>query len=382
MSQGGTEDGAGFFGLAAALHAFLAGPMGGDPSGRALARAVAVSPDTIVRWLAGDQFPQRKDKLLAVIRAVAARSKARGIVPHHRAELMDEDCWRRAYRAEAQRRAGVVSTGAQSARAARILAGQPAGWPLSEVTSPSVLKVDRQTQPERVLRGLPRKSPVFTGREADLATLLALLEPDGPTDGQSPVAVVTGLPGVGKTELALQSAHTALENSWFPGGVLFIDMRGYDQKLAMTAGAALDETLRAVGIPAEYIPPEDHRSRLFASVMADRAAAGSPILVVIDNVTSAEIVEALIPAAGATLVTSRHAMADVRAQRIDLDELTEAAAVEMLAGELRESGRRTRGLPTSTRTLSLSHGSAASCRWRCILWPPSSLWTQPGRCRR
>ena len=105
----------------------------------------------------------------------------------------------------------------------------------------------------------------------------------------------------------------------------------------MTSGAALDEMLRAVKIPAEEIPAgDDHRAWLFASEMADKAAAGAPILVVIDNVASAKIAEALIPAAGATLVTSRHAMTDLHAQQIDLDELSEAAAVEMLAGELRE----------------------------------------------
>ena len=192
-------------------------------------------------------------------------------------------------------------------------------------------------QRERVLRGLPPKSPVFAGREADLSKLLTLLGPDGPADGQPRVAVVTGLPGVGKTELAVQAAYVALENGWFPGGVLFIDMRGYDQDRAVMAGAALDEMLRAVKIPAEEIPAgDDHRSRLFASEMADKAAAGARILVVINNVASAEIAEALIPVAGATLVTSRHAMTDLRAQQIDLDELSEAAAVEMLAGELRE----------------------------------------------
>jgi len=338
MSQGGTEDEAGFFGLAAALRAFLAGPLGRDPSGRALARAAGVSPDTIGHWLAGDRFPKQEDKLLAVIHAVAARSKARGIVPDRGTGLLDENCWRRAYRAEAKRRAAMVSTGIQGARAAQALAGQTARWPLSEVTSQPALEVDRPVQPERTLRGLPRKSPVFTGREADLAKLLALLGPDGPAGGEPRVAMVTGLPGVGKTELALQAAHAALENGWFPGGVLFIDMRGYDQKRAMTAEAALDEMLRAVGISADEIPPGDHRSRLFTSVMADKAAAGSPILLVIDNVASAEMAAALIPAVGATLVTSRHAMADLRARRIDLDELTEAAAVEMLAGELRESG--------------------------------------------
>jgi tetratricopeptide (TPR) repeat protein len=198
-------------------------------------------------------------------------------------------------------------------------------------------------QPQRALRGLPRKAQVFKGRETDLAALLELLEPDGAAAAQSPVGVITGLPGVGKTELAVQAAHAALENGWFPGGVLFIDLRGYDQERPLTAEAALDEMLRMMGIAAEDIPPGDYRARLFSSVLAECAATGWPVLVVIDNVASSEIAKALVPAAATTLVTSRDAMAGITGQRIDLGELSEVAAVEMLAAELQVSH------PTDTR---------------------------------
>ena len=178
---------------------------------------------------------------------------------------------------------------------------------------------------------------MFAGRETNLAELLALLAPDGAADRQHRVGVVAGLPGVGKTELVVQAAHTALAAGWFPGGVLFIDVRGYDPKLAMTAEAALDDMLRMMGIAADDIPPGDYRLRLLTSVLAKYAADGKPILVVIDNVASSEIAAALVPAVGATLVTSRHALAELRAQRIDLGELGESAALKMLDGELRVS---------------------------------------------
>ena len=42
------------------------------------------------------------------------------------------------------------------------------------------------------------------------------------------VSAVAGLAGVGKTALAIQAAHAAREAGWFPGGVLFIDLHGYD----------------------------------------------------------------------------------------------------------------------------------------------------------
>ena len=37
---------------------FRAGPLAGDPSDRALARAAGVSPSTIGDWLQGRRFPQ------------------------------------------------------------------------------------------------------------------------------------------------------------------------------------------------------------------------------------------------------------------------------------------------------------------------------------
>ena len=42
------------------------------------------------------------------------------------------------------------------------------------------------------------------------------------------VSAVAGLAGVGKTALAVQAAHAARQAGWFPGGVLFVDLHGYD----------------------------------------------------------------------------------------------------------------------------------------------------------
>nr|WP_030267413.1 tetratricopeptide repeat protein [Streptacidiphilus jeojiense] len=189
----------------------------------------------------------------------------------------------------------------------------------------------------RELRGLPRRSAVFTGRDQALAQLLELLEPQDAGASLSAVAVITGLPGVGKTELAVQAAHAALARDWFPGGTLFIDARGYEQDRAMTADAALDHMLRSLGVASEEIPVAEHRAQFFGTLMEQYAAAGRRILVVIDNVASSAVAEALVPAVGCALVTSRHTLARVRARRIDLQELSRSAAVAMLDGELREA---------------------------------------------
>jgi len=81
MSQGGPGGAGGYFALAAALRVFRAGLLSGDPSDRALARAAGVSPTTVGAWLAGTQFPQDEGKVVAVVRAVARRAAARGLVP-------------------------------------------------------------------------------------------------------------------------------------------------------------------------------------------------------------------------------------------------------------------------------------------------------------
>ena len=113
-----------FFTLARALRAFKAGPLAGDPSDRALAKAAGVSPTTIGDWLRGTRFPQDIGKVLIVVRMVRAAAAARGVAGP--AGLLDEDRWRAAYQEEARRRAGVVSDAVQHAQAVSVLAGHPA----------------------------------------------------------------------------------------------------------------------------------------------------------------------------------------------------------------------------------------------------------------
>src|SRR5215472_15951247 len=113
------------------------------------------------------------------------------------------------------------------------------------------------------LSGLPAGTPAFTGRDTDLRTLLDVLAPRAggsrkrkPSSGSPAstvaVAAVGGLPGIGKTELAIQAARAALDRGWFPGGVLFVDMSGYDPVRSLGPGQALEGFLRALAISAEH----------------------------------------------------------------------------------------------------------------------------------
>jgi tetratricopeptide (TPR) repeat protein len=189
------------------------------------------------------------------------------------------------------------------------------------------------------LAGLRAGSSSFTGRKTDLREVLDIFAPasDGVPEqgagGRVRVAAVAGMAGVGKTELAVQAARAARRNGWFPGGVLFIDLFGYDPARRLEPAQALDGLLRALGIPGEHIPVlEQDRARLYASVLAAYAEEGRPILVVIDNSSAAGQVRPLLPADEATgvIVTSRHTLGMLGGRLLDLNVLSRDDAVELL----------------------------------------------------
>lgn len=193
------------------------------------------------------------------------------------------------------------------------------------------------------LSGLPAATAAFSGRGRELDFILDSLAPrqmeGGDGEGLSAAAssvivtAVGGLAGIGKTELALQAARTALGNGWFPGGALFVDMFGYDDARRVEPAQALEGFLRALGIPGENIPPgTQDRARLYASVLAAYAGQGRRVLIVIDNVSDHEQAEPLLPTDGTTgaIVTSRHTLAMLDALLLDLNALADEDAVHLL----------------------------------------------------
>lgn len=190
------------------------------------------------------------------------------------------------------------------------------------------------------MTGLPGPSAVFTGRETEVAALVSALRPDGP-GGAHQITAVAGMGGVGKTELVVHAAHLVLaEPDWFPGGVLFVDMFGYDPQRRLSAGDALLGWLHAIGIPGEHIPEsEQDRSRLWRSVVDAYTGEDRRLLLVIDNVADEGQVAPLLPAGARTpvLVTSRHTL-DIDARLHDLDSLGEEASATLIGDVV--AGRR------------------------------------------
>jgi hypothetical protein len=197
MGESGAHgDTDGYFALAQELLEFRAGPLGGEPSDRALGRAGGVKADTVKAWLAKGQFPQDPDSLVAVVRAVGAMASAKGIVPIGRQVIaLDEGQWREAHREEARRRAGDVSVGARRGQAARALAGSAAGRPLGEVTDPFGLEVHRPLVLDDLQSGLHALT-AYVAREHD-RELAEVVE--AAAAGISGIAVLVGGSSTGKT---------------------------------------------------------------------------------------------------------------------------------------------------------------------------------------
>ncbi|PKT68872.1 regulator [Streptomyces populi] len=194
------------------------------------------------------------------------------------------------------------------------------------------------------LSGLPAPASAFTGRDTHVEQLLEELAPvtDG-AGGQRTVLVsaVSGLAGIGKTELAVQTAAQALKQSdWFPGGVLFTDLAGYDPERCLSPERALEGLLRALAIPGEHIPGGlEDRQRLYRSVLAAYANENRRILVVIDNASTTGQAAPLLPTDGTTaaLVTSRHTLDGLDARLHDLDTLDGTASIAVLDQALRHA---------------------------------------------
>lgn len=166
----------------------------------------------------------------------------------------------------------------------------------------------------RRLCQLPADTADFVGREAEIAELTALLRA-GEERLSPPIVIVSGLPGIGKTTLAVHLAH--LLRADYPDGQLFVRL-GQDERGPREPGELLDVLLRSLGIDGAAIPASaDERARLLRQRLADRA-----VLVVLDEAVEEAQLRHLLPGTprGAVLVTSRSRLPALEgAVRLTLD---------------------------------------------------------------
>ncbi|MGW6931997.1 tetratricopeptide repeat protein [Lentzea sp. NPDC054927] len=153
---------------------------------------------------------------------------------------------------------------------------------------------------------LPADLPDFVGRKEEIARLELI---------DAPVRAITGLPGVGKTVLAVREAHRLREK--FPDGQLYVNLRGYSTGPSMTVEQALARFVKALGGG----PNDDYRELL----------RNRRVLVVLDNAT-AEVIAPLLPGTPgcAALITSRQDLPQFAQVRLGV--LAEQEAHELLKG--------------------------------------------------
>jgi DNA-binding SARP family transcriptional activator len=169
---------------------------------------------------------------------------------------------------------------------------------------------------------LPGAPADFTGRAYDLSTITAAL-----TDPSAPSATVAicGMPGIGKTALAIQAALSVIHE--FPDGQLFADLSDPDDTAASPA-SVLTGFLSALGVNAA---PQ----RLFERAAAWRAALqGRKMIIVLDDMRDPAQVRPLLPPPPgcAVVITSRRSsleLPDVR--RFEISRLRLEESVRLLA---------------------------------------------------
>ncbi|MGI5194750.1 tetratricopeptide repeat protein [Streptomyces sp. CA-288835] len=209
-----------------------------------------------------------------------------------------------------------------------------------KVTGPFTAKAEyhKHGPAPTALDALPARAVGFTGRDDELRALLDAFDPSAPERPTAVlVAAVSGLGGIGKTALAVEAAHEACGRGWFTGGVLFMDLHGYDDD-PVTADQALEALLRALGTAPEHIPATaDERAALYRSTLAERARKRGAVLILADNASSPEQVRPLLPGdkRHRLLVTSRHKLPQLGARLLPLDELTPEEAYALLDRALR-----------------------------------------------
>jgi DNA-binding SARP family transcriptional activator/tetratricopeptide (TPR) repeat protein len=179
---------------------------------------------------------------------------------------------------------------------------------------------------------LPPDTALFTGRDAELDTISAAVASAavaGAAAGGGVVAIraIGGMPGVGKTALAVHAAHQLA--SRFPDRQLLVNLHGHTPgQDPVTPEDALAGLLSATGVDPRDLPG-DLAGR--AALWRDRMA-GQKALLVLDNAASSAQVAPLLPGAAGclVLVTSRRHLGDLPdAVPVLLEALPPGQAAEM-----------------------------------------------------
>jgi DNA-binding SARP family transcriptional activator/tetratricopeptide (TPR) repeat protein len=197
--------------------------------------------------------------------------------------------------------------------------------------------VDLQVRPTEpaarahVPAGGPRQLPAdiadYTGHEDLLAELDALTAGE---EGVANVVAISGMPGVGKTSLAIHFGHRHRRH--FIDGQLYVDLNGHGAAPPVDPAEALGRFLRALDVPGDRIPvgTEQRRDRL------NQLLSGRKMLILLDNVFSSEQAELLLTTSDScvTLITSRNRLTGLVVRHgvraVTVPPLSDGASIALL----------------------------------------------------
>ena len=177
---------------------------------------------------------------------------------------------------------------------------------------------------------LPPESAKFVGRAKELGQIT------GEHSTVPGIAIIEGMPGVGKTALAIRAARLAAAQ--YPDGTLYLDLRSHDPEGSpLDPAEALYRLLQMLSVPAAQIPETiGERVALWRAHLSRRRA-----VVILDDAADHDQISPLLPMTGQCLIliTTRRKLPDSRgADRLTLDLLSVDEAVMLfrqVAGERR-----------------------------------------------
>jgi len=200
----------------------------------------------------------------------------------------------------------------------RILSGDPDLAVSSSGQHPGLARPDT----------LPPETAGFVGRHEQLELLTGEL-------GRAPgVSIIEGMPGAGKTALAIRAAR--LVSRQFPDGALYLDLHSHDPGTdPLNPAEALRRLLEMLSVPAAQIPDTlGERAALWRAHLSNCRA-----VVILDDAAGHDQIRPLLPVTGQCLIliTSRRKLPrSPGARTLTLDVLSADEAITMflqVAGE-------------------------------------------------
>ena len=160
----------------------------------------------------------------------------------------------------------------------------------------------------------------FVGREQEIEALIKALR----GGSRACIASISGMGGIGKTELALLVAQCLSDD--YPDAQFFINLQGTDPN-PRTPQEVMANCIRAFVGPEASLPEDlDQLSQVYRSQLS-----GKRVLLLLDNAANSAQVRSLLPPTGcALLVTSREAIILPGMSPLTLNPLLDKEAQDLL----------------------------------------------------